>query len=452
MASNPSIQKVKNLEPRREAKTPLSGRWFVLARVVWFILIVLFLGTFVAGLPVYFKQIQTVCTSPATCSIDGALTPTGMQALQNLGFSVRDYAIYTLVLIIGVSLFWCAIGGVIFWRKSDDWMALIVAFFLISFTNSSQGPSYVLAMTSPAWNLPVMFENSLIITSLFLFFYLFPDGRFVPRWTRWFALLAVLILVVGTFFPNSPFNANTWLGTLTYLIGIGTMLFAQLYRYWRVSSPVQRQQTKWVVFGTIVALVGLIGLSLLYLVFPELVETGFINLAINTIYPLVLFPIPLSIGIAILRYRLWDIDVLINRTIVYALLTGTLALVYFGSVIGLQSLAHALTGQIAESPLVTVASTLVIAALFQPLRRRIQTLIDRRFYRRKYDAARTLAAFSATLRNEVDLSQLSEDLVAVVQETMQPAHISLWLRTPERAAGRHTRLLSHIDEEERHVP
>ncbi len=142
--------------------------------------------------------------------------------------------------------------------------------------------------------------------------------------------------------------------------------------------------------------------------------------------------IPLTLGIAILRDRLWDVDVIIKRTLVYGTLTFILACVYAGLVMALQVPVHMLTEQAAENPLVVVGSTVVIYALFQPLRRRIQSVIDRRFYRRKYDAARTLEAFSATLRNEVDLSQLSEQLVAVVQETLQPTHVSLWLRKPEK--------------------
>jgi hypothetical protein len=136
--------------------------------------------------------------------------------------------------------------------------------------------------------------------------------------------------------------------------------------------------------------------------------------------------IPISFGVAILRSRLFDIDILINRTLVYLTLTAILAGIYAGLIIALQSLLRSILNQ--NNAVAIVVSTLVIAALFQPLRRRIQAIIDRRFFRRKYDAARTLAAFSATLRNEVDLDQLSEELLAVVQETMQPTQVSLWLR------------------------
>jgi hypothetical protein len=152
---------------------------------------------------------------------------------------------------------------------------------------------------------------------------------------------------------------------------------------------------------------------------------------------LVIASIPVATGIAILRYRLYDIDRIINRTLVYGVLTGILVLVYFGGVAASEATFRALTGQEQQPQIAVVVSTLVIAALFTPLRRRIQRLIDRRFYRRKYDARKTLEAFSAQLRDETDLEALSDDLVGVVRETMQPAHVSLWLRPETAPKGEH---------------
>ena len=163
-------------------------------------------------------------------------------------------------------------------------------------------------------------------------------------------------------------------------------------------------------------------------------DTPLTLLLLKVGFTLSLMLIPLSIGVAVLRSHLFDIDVLINRTLVYGSLTATLVALYFGGIVVLQRLFVALTGE--KSTLAVVASTLVIAALFTPLRRRIQSFIDRRFYRRKYDARKTLEAFSAQLRDETDLDALSDDLVGVVREAMQPAHISLWLRRETAPEGK----------------
>ena len=218
------------------------------------------------------------------------------------------------------------------------------------------------------------------------------------------------------------FFAGVWLITLA----------AQVYRYRRVSGPVQRQQTKWLVLALATLVVVLVGLSIPRLLFPALDQPGSlypltVRFALDTVGLL----IPLAIGLAILRYRLWEVDVLIRRTLIYGTLTGVLALVYLGGVALLQSLFRALTSQ--ESNLAIVVATLTAAALFQPLRQRVQAVIDRRFYRPKYDAAQTLAAFSARLRDEVDLATLTDELVRVVDDTMQPSHVSLWLRLPTRS-------------------
>ncbi len=304
-------------------------------------------------------------------------------------------------------------------------------FNVTSFSNNNV-PS-ALALASPALALPLGLMNFLGGISLGVFFLLFPSGRLVPRWMR----PILLLLIIQAFFddfpsPSSPFDANWpwpgWLKLLVTLVIYGAIIYSQIYRYRRVSTPVQRQQTKWVLFGVVAAIGVIIGILAITFLIPSYVNSNSFGEIIITIiiWPAALLLIPLSIGFSILRYRLYDIDVLINRTLVYGSLTALLALLYFGLVFALQALFQGLFHQ--NNAVAIVVSTLVIAALFQPLRRQIQAIIDRRFYRRKYDAARTVAAFSATLRNEVELTQLSEHLVAVVQETMQPARISLWLR------------------------
>ncbi len=221
------------------------------------------------------------------------------------------------------------------------------------------------------------------------------------------------------------------LGFISPLLFVAAALsvFVRLRR----AVGVERQQIKWFAYAA-AATVG--GITLAYMI-PETIDTplwfervGFaVNIAVTP-------AIPISMGVAILRYRLYEIDHIINRTLVYGSLTAMLVGVYVGGIAVLQGLVRALTGQ--ESQLAIVASTLAVAALFNPLRRRIQSFIDRRFYRRKYDAAKTLEAFSAKLRNETDLDALSDDLVGVVRETMQPAHVSLWLRPDTASEGKHT--------------
>jgi hypothetical protein len=275
----------------------------------------------------------------------------------------------------------------------------------------------------------------------------FPDGRFVPRWS-W--VLVVLWIVQAIFYGlyviPGPFNLKSWppvLFALPEVLIYGVTVAVLVYRYVRVFSPSQRQQAKWLLFGFAGLIVMVTLYTLLASLFPPLAAPDSLyQLAGGTITSVMFLLMPLSLVIAIQSYRLWDIDVLIRRTLVYTILTAILALIYFGCVVLLQHLVTGITGQAGQSPLVIVASTLAIAALFSPLRRRIQKLIDRRFYRRKYDAAKTVEEFSATLRNEVDLNQVREHLLTVVQDTMQPSHILLWLREPDRKSSRPDRIQS----------
>jgi hypothetical protein len=258
------------------------------------------------------------------------------------------------------------------------------------------------------------------------------------------------VLIPFTFFPNEPFTQNTLALSLLYLTYLGEFAIiavVQLYRYRWVSSPLQRQQTKWVVYGiAVLCIVVVFGVVLLIVPALSLPSSLYPSLALDVVGDFLLLLIPLSFGFAILRYRLWDIDLIIRRTLIYSTLTVMLAIIYEVSVFMLQSLTSGLA-RIRGNQLAIVASTLLIGFLFKPLHDRTRALIDRRFYRRKYDAARTVALFSTTIRDEVDLNQICSKLVAVVDETMQPEHVSLWLRPPNWELRRTTRLLPHLDEE-----
>jgi hypothetical protein len=279
---------------------------------------------------------------------------------------------------------------------------------------------------------------------------LFPTGRLPSRRWRWVTWLTVAFVLVGAIsgaFSSGPVDdlgpirnplglegfsdlSNSILLNMVALVLVVAAALSVFVRL-RGATGVERQQIKWFAYATAAAVMGLV----LAEIIPDVIDVPLWFERIgHAIFLLLLPTIPISIGIAILRYRLYDIDRIINRTLVYGSLSAMLALLYFGGVTAAQALLRTLTGEEQLPQLVVVASTLLIAALFTPLRRRIQSFIDRRFYRRKYDARKTLEAFSAQLRNETDLNALSEDLVGVVRETMQPAHVSLWLRpdTPRK--------------------
>jgi hypothetical protein len=266
---------------------------------------------------------------------------------------------------------------------------------------------------------------------------LFPNGELPGSRWRWLAWLSVLVTIAGAVWVALSPGAIVNLGSIRNPLGIEslpggykpvqTIMFALLFvaavstlgLRLRRARGIEHQQIKWPAYTAVVAAGG----SVLTETISEAIGLRWLEWAGFVVVIATVVGFPMSIGIAIVRYRLYEIDTLINRTLVYALLTAILAAVYFGAVVLLQSLIVALTGQ--QSTLAVVASTLLIAALFNPLRRRIQSFIDRRFYRRKYNAAKTLEAFSAKLRDETDLEALNNDLVGVVRETMQPAQVSL---------------------------
>lgn len=410
----------------------IPARWLPFIRALWLVVVLLLLGVFFAGISPYFNELRVACTRVDCLMM--ALSPEEAQELRDLGLSMEFYAGYMVLLVIYAVVVIIPLAGLVFWRRSDTWMGLLLSLAIIFFGTASamSVPALVSVYPSLSW---AFFVGDFLSGLLYvLIFYLFPDGRFVPRWTRVLVMAMIggflidLVLPIGT--PITP-SYSTFM-EIFWLVGLMVGGWAQIYRYRRVSTAVQRQQTKWVMFGLIVMLIP----TLIWSFTVELeyfqLQSGFTHLIFNFslgIAVIVFTIFPLTVVFSILRYRLWDIDVIINRTLVYGLLTGVLALLYYGSVILFQSILRSITGE--EYQIVVVASTLLIAVLFNPLRWRIQESIDRRFYRRKYDAEQVLAQFAATGREEVDLDRLVEALLVVVDETIQPEHVSLWLREPE---------------------
>jgi hypothetical protein len=311
-----------------------------------------------------------------------------------------------------------------------------------------------------AWPSGWLWVPGVVLILVFVPLY-FPNGHLLsPRWrpVLWLAIfVSVTLAVLWAFAPG----ATSGVRGVTNPLGIEALrplagpradevtgvlllsaflasLVSLVVRFWR-SRGEERQQMKWITYatGAIFTMILLATLLDVVLIVMQLhAASSALAKVADPLTGAMFAGIPVAVGIAVLKYRLYDIDVIINRTLVYGALTATLAAVYFGGVTATQAIVRALTGQEQQPQLAVVISTLVIAALFNPLRRRIQSFIDRRFYRRKYDARKTLEAFSAKLRNETDLDALSDDLVGVVRETMQPAHVSLWLRPDTTSEGK----------------
>jgi hypothetical protein len=313
-------------------------------------------------------------------------------------------------------------------RRGNSWFGLFAAFV---FLLGAQGGGALKSLMGvvPGVSAWYDFVSPFSWQFFFIFLMVFPDGRFVPHWTRWTLIGWVIINLL-------PESMAGYMPIITVLplplviIAVGS----QIYRYFRQADAIQRQQTKWFVFALVLIFLVLLALALPN-VFIEPPAEGsgaallrsLIMRAITQAAPALM---PLAVGIAIMRYRLWDIDIIVRRTLLYGGLTALLALVYLGSVLLLQTMFGRAVGE--QSPIIIVLSTLLIAALFSPLRRRLQELIDRRFFRRKYDATQVLADFAETARDETDAGALSGELVHVVEETMRPERVSVWLKEGTR--------------------
>jgi hypothetical protein len=339
------------------------------------------------------------------------------------------------LLSLAVVLLCYGLAAILFWRKPGDRMAFYLSIFLILYGIMMAGPLEIILYQR---GLPdsIAYKIQLIIYTCpsIILLCTFPNGRLAPKWTKWPVIGSFLIVLTVLIKPDEDWVRFTTgyarLNIIFLAVILISALYAQIYRYRVILTPVERVQVKWAVVGFFIWVIYQAINSIPYLYIQGLpagqrLPAWFPVVGIN--WWLSLAILPLFLSIAILRHRLFDIDVIIHRTVVYGALTATLAFVYFVSVILFQDLSQAVTGRHA-SPVATVLSTLIIAALFTPLRRRIQNDIDRRFYRRKYDAQKILERFAASVRDEVELAKLTADLVSVVEETMQPEHMSLWLK------------------------
>jgi hypothetical protein len=404
------------------SRTTLRQPWLNLARVIWVLLAAANILVFIIATVNTARLPLPSCINPelpCSATVQVTLEDVAIAAAAGLPVSLLWLS---LAFSVTARLSLALVGLLIFFRKSDDWMAMFISAALM--TVLLEGAQGVPAAAAPLVNL--LFG---IGTALFLPLpIIFPNGRFEPPWMKW-PIIAVTVPYVAlvTLFIDSP-HYGLFTAVVTFL-WIGLSLYAMPYRYFRVSSPIERQQIKWVLLGIATTFVT----AIYYATFTALYPASQPSL---TRLVLQLINMPLYVAgygffafamlRAMLRHRLWDVDIIIRRTLVYTVLSALLALVYFGAVILLQSVFDSVSGR--QPPLVIVASTLLIAALFAPLRQRVQAVIDRRFFRKKYDAQQILAQFAQTARDEVEMEALTAELCRVVQETMQPNRISLWLK------------------------
>jgi signal transduction histidine kinase len=407
---------------------PLRGRSLILARAVWIVVAVLAVSFFVAGIPSEFAMFQTICQPACTT---GQLSPAGLHALRDLGLSLDFYAAYAVVLDVVFAAVYGTVAAVIFWRKPADRMALFVSFALLTFgTANFPDTINALATEHSAWWWPVAFLNFLGAASFGFFLYLFPDGRFVPRWTRWVAFAWIAWQLPKYWFPSwASSDLNSWPGWLAvtvWAVALGTVVYAQVFRYRRVSNAVQRQQIKWVVFGISAAVMAFLGIAVTLSAFAPTPTSSSTVATILVGYALVyaaMLLIPLSIGVAILRQHLWDIDLIINRTLVYGALTASVILLYVLVVGGLGGLV-----QVRGNLAISLLATGLAAVLFQPLRYRLQRGVNHLMYGERDDPYAVLSRLGSRLESTLAPDAMLPAVAKTVMETLRLPYAEIQLK------------------------
>lgn len=410
-----------------ENNTLLRPPWLNFARILWILSAAIVLVVLFIGIPSLRDALFPPCTPLNAACGPWQVSSEDMALARALGLPVTLLEIVYSFVGIFPKFFFIAVGVLIFWRKSTDWVALLLSAMLTGFAIEGVEPGGVIGLLKA-----IVY---LAITAIFYALpFIFPSGRIEPRWLRPIFPFLLAFLVPPGAFPAfliglSPDLFALWL-SVSFFLWFVLGGYAALYRYLRVSDVRERQQTKWVLAGILGSFIIFIPFILTFMLFPptrpspeRLAFMYLVYLPINFVSYLF---IPISIAVAIFRYRLWDIDVIIRKTLTYALVAVLLSLVYFGSVVLLQQVFALMSGL--RSDVITVLSTLTIAALFVPLRNRVQAIIDKRFYRSKYNTQKVLSEFANTVRDETNLENLTGRLIQVVDETMQPKTVSLWLK------------------------
>lgn len=408
--------------------TRLSGTRLLIVRGIWLVLMLLFCGFYLAAVLVYYVQLHGFQEEVYAHLISTPAVVSGYDVITSL-YLLFTSSFTTLMLTL-LSPCWFAVSLFIFWRRSDDWMALFISLFLVMLaTNLSpafSALSHVVSFSSPL-GVCITLLHLLAWSSSIFFFALFPDGRFVPGWTRWLTL-AYLVWQVPFCLPSSaPFSIVHWPPLLVASLFLSLVLaagFAQLYRYRCVSTTIQRQQTKWVLFGMLLGTFVDAANLLPLLVFPVLTQSS----AAHTLYavlsavtfPLIFLLIPITMGVAMLRYRLWDIDLLINRTLVYGLLSASIIGLSLLVVVGLGTL-FSTVGNL----LISLFATGLIAILVQPLRQRLQRAINHLMFGERDDPYRVLSRLGGRLEMTLAIDALLPTIVETVAQTLKLPYVAI---------------------------
>ncbi len=411
--------------------TSLRGKWLRIAQVAWVVVALVNLSLFIASLPAYWAQLNTICTNPSgvSCSFS-QVNPVKLQALEGLGATIGAYAVYTLTIHTIASLAFFIVGALIFWRRSGDWYGLFVSSLLISF--SATGPSAVFT-DAFAWAYPDIASRLdppawLLFPALGLFLVTFPDGRFVPRWS-W---VIVLLWLAQAVFWDVIYSWPSPLFVAELLLVWGSTLAVQVYRYRRVADVTQRQQTKWVLFGFAIGVSTILIVGLSTVVFPQLnAPDSRFWLLEGTWVALLFTSIPLAIGIALLRYRLWDIDPIINRTLVYGALTV--------GVVGIYILVVGYLGAVFRTQnnlLVSLLATGLVAVLFAPLRERLQRAVNRLMYGERDDPYAVVSRLGQRLEAALAPDAVLPTIIETIREALKLPYAAIALMENGSAAPR----------------